>query len=293
MTTEVESGSVAVPTQEAPTQQQVTSDWPPPAELGGPDDSPATSSTTEEPQQEQRDTRTVPLAALHEERNRRKAEQQERQRLENEFRQLQAQQVQMMQYLQAQQTPPPPKYEEDPLGNIGYGVQHVANEVAQLKQDRINEQRAIGERQMVERFAGAVSLAEQNFAKEAAPDYYDAVNWAKSRKMGEYVAAGMTEQEAGARLTQEVWSLAQSALSRGDNPAEVGYRMAQAMGYQPKTVSGEQRLAMQRAGTQASTPSGGASSGAKTSIDALLKMSSKEFLKATEGDNWKKFAGKL
>lgn len=267
--------------------------WPPSAAEGGPETPPAKVDAPVEAADEPQEVKTVPLAALHEERSRRKEEQRRSQELNSQFQALQRQQVEMVQYLQSQQQrPQAPDPTVDP---IGYGLNQNAQtqqEVQAIRQELQRRNQQDQQREAGQNFATLVRNGEQQFA-ETAPDYFDAVTWAKTRKLAEYTAAGMLEHEAAQRLDREIIDLTSTALARGDNPAEVAYRMSKAMGYTVKQVDATKKLEMQRDGNRASMPSGGSGQGSRLSLDSLMKMGSTDFLAATKGDNWKKLASKL
>ena len=239
------------------------------------------------------DTRQVPLGALHEERQKRKNAEAARAEDRRQMQILQNQQVEMMRYVQSLQQPqqqPIPSFDSDPMTNIGATVHQTASEVQQLRNALVQRDQAESKKQAMDQFVGTVTRAEQAFAQKA-PDYFEAVTWARDRKAQEYVAIGLTEQDAWARVNNEAADLAYAALNRGESPAEVGYRLAKTIGYTPKPQANDaqQKLEMQRNGRAARTPSGGSGLGGGTlSLDALAKMSGSEFLKATSGDAWKK-----
>jgi hypothetical protein len=90
---------------------------------------------TEETPQEQK---TVPLGALHEERQKRKRAEQAWQNDRQTLSQLQQQQVEMMRYMQSLTQPQPtpvPSFEADPLTNIGAAVHQTREQLAHMQQE--------------------------------------------------------------------------------------------------------------------------------------------------------------
>lgn len=252
----------------------------------------APEPTEGEQPQETQEQKTVPLGALHEERAKRKrAEQataQERQRMD-----VLQQRLEYLTQLATQQQPQPapvPAFDVDPLTNIGHTVHQTAAELANMKREMADAQQAQQAVQRRQQFEQVVLNTEQQFAQEQ-PDYFEAVTWAKSKKLAEYQAVGLTESQATDRIMREVNELAWDALQRGESPAVVGYRLAQAIGYQPKQANAQQKLDMQRQGRAASTPGSSSGGGGKLSLDALAKMSGSDFLENTSGDKWKKLMG--
>ena len=254
-----------------------------------------------EPEQPEADRaeRVVPLGALHEEREKRKSLQRERDQDRANFQALQQQQIQMIQYMQQQDAERNrPKVEmpdpaQDPLGFGLVQNAQTQQEVQRMRADMARREQGEAQERQVQQFVASVNQGEQAFAAQN-PDYYEAVTWARERKQSEYEAAGMTSRGAAARLQAEVVQLADGAFQRGEHPAEVGYRMARAMGFTPRQVNAQQRLNMQQEGKRAATPaSAGGAGGGRVNLDSLLKMGSNDFLAATKGDAWKKLASKL
>lgn len=258
-------------------------------------DAAAPEEQVSETPEQQPEQKFVPLGALHEERQKRKnAEAMFRQR-DQEYATWQRQADERLNVLhqlalQNQPQEQQPSFEQDPLTGTYREVQRVGQEVQTLKQDMQRTQLEQRQQQVVGRFVHDVESHERAFAQQA-PDYYAAVNWAKQKKESEYVAVGFTEEQAHARVQQEATEIALGALQRGESPAHVGYRLAQAIGYQPQP-NAQQKLSMQQDGRRASTPSGGSGhGGGRLSLDALAKMSGDDFRKATEGAAWKKLMG--
>ncbi len=234
--------------------------------------------------------KVVPLGALHEERQRRKELQAEAAQLRAQFAEMQRQQVEMMRFIQTPQTQQQlPDKVADPLGYQVERTEQVAQKVDQLaqwEQQKWQEQQAANARATFENHVRAQDAA---FAQEQ-PDAPEAINFLKAQKTAEYEAAGLSKAQATQRMLHDELQLCIAATQRGENPAEVAYRMAQAVGYTPA----QKKIDMQANGSKASAPNGGGGQGGgKLSLDALLKMDSKDFLKQTSGDNWKKLVGKL
>lgn len=256
-----------------------------------------TPDATPEPEQQ---AQTVPHAALHEERKRRQELQRQVEQTQAQALALQQQQIAMMQYMQGlaqPHAPPPPDPAADPIGHTQHEVVQTRQEVQALRQQMAWQQQAqaaqAAQANQVQRFAHAVNSSEAEYIART-PDYYDALNHLRHRKVAEYVAAGLDEQSAVARLQQDAVALAAASLQRGENPAERAYEIAKTFGYQPKVRTDAQKLEMQAQGQRASTPSGaGGGAGTKVSLDALAKMKGSDFLAATAGEKWKRLVGNL
>lgn len=251
------------------------------------DKTPETPETPEPQAQEAKPEvhKVVPLTALHEERNRRKEANQRAQYLEQ---QNQALQRQMQDFMARQQQPEKLPDPNDPLGVMQHGIQKTQNELAQMRQQREQEQQQQLQMSQRQQFINAVKAQEAEFVTRQ-PDANDGITHWKKSLVAEYEAAGLSRHEAVQRLHQEELQLSWEALQRGDNPAEVAYNRSLSRGYVPAA----KKLEMQKQGQGASMPSGsGGKSGGLPSLEALLKMGSSEFTKATAGDNWAKLVNK-
>jgi hypothetical protein len=243
------------------------------------------------PETEAKPEKLVPLQALHQARASEKEARRQARESQQNFERLQAQQVEMMRYMQQAQQPQMPAKADDPIGYTAAGVEHLAQKMQNWEQKQAEERYQAQQAQQFEHFRGKVGHAEAVFAQQN-PDYQEAINWAKNRKIAEYVAAGMPEEYATQRLQAEVMQLAQMAFDNNESPAEAAYRMAKAIGYRNRGVSAEQKLEMQKQGQAATMPGGGGVSGGRVSLEALSKLSGKEFIEATSGDNWRKLMSK-
>ena len=234
--------------------------------------------------------KVVPLAALHEERQRRKELQQQIAQQNQNYQMLQQRLDHLARLAEGPQRQMPDE-NADPLGYTVEGVKQVSQQVKELREQQAKDLQERQHSENIRLFENAVDRAEKVYIAQK-PDYYEAVNFARQRKIAEYEAIGMPANLAAQRLDNEIRQFAWHAIQNGESPAEAGYRMAQAIGYKPSGVSAEQKLAMQQKGISAQAPKGGSGQGGgKLSLDALLKMESKDFLAKTSGDNWKKLVG--
>jgi len=233
----------------------------------------------------------VPHQALHAERERGKQARAELEQMRRNFAALQAQQAEILQTLQqqnARQQPLPPDPVADPLGRGMYETAELRKQVEDLA--RVHKQTIEQQQQerQAQQFVANVRAADAEFHTRQ-PDSHEAFNYLKRTKQAEYEAGGMSAAEAQQRILYDEAQLCASAMQRGENPAEVVYNIAKAAGYTPAT----EKLAMQAAGQKATAPTGGQGNrgGGRLSLDALLKLTGDDFLKATEGNKWRKLAG--
>jgi hypothetical protein len=232
------------------------------------------------------ENRRVPLAALREERERRKEltakiDQQAAMmaRLEGRFQQL--------------LTPPPsqeqqqraPTPDEDPIA--------VLRNLQQQHDQRTSWEQSQAARAQFEQ---AVASREAEFMKRT-PDYADAAAFLQQRRAADLEAMGVSDPRQRAQvLYQEAAGMAMNAMQANKNPAEVAYGLARSWGYQPKgqqqQPGADQRIEMaQRAqAASGSLSAGGGRSTAPPSLDAIDAMSDEEFSKLSDA-KWRKAWG--
>jgi|SRR6266850_55960 len=234
---------------------------------------------------EERVEKVVPLGALHEERARRKELAGQVQRQEQELALLR-QQMAAATTQQQQKVAPDPN---DPVAVINYKLDQTQAELQATRQAQERATQESLQRTQLEHFTAAVRVKDAEFSKDH-PEAADAINFLKEQTVNQYLASGMTREQATRTMLGDEFNLAAQAMRNGDNPTEIAYNIAVARGYTPAA----KKLEMQREGRGASMPSGGQGKGGGTpSLDALLHASGDDFLKATEGDKWPKlFKGK-
>lgn len=261
----------------------------PEANTPQPAETPAQTAPEQAETPEHQEPKLVPLAALHEERARRRELQQEIQRERQAREEMQRRVEERLAALQPKE--PIPSLEENPAAHILHKVDEVGKTAQTAAQQLQALQQQQAQEQQFRQIATTVQTVEQEF-RQAKPDYDSALQFMLDSRAKEFAAFGHDASTAKQLAAQE---MAQSALmnaARGLNPAEIAYRVAEARGYRPATVSADQKLQMQAKGVAASKSLGtGAASGGKMSADALLSMSDEEFAEATKGNNWRKLMG--
>jgi hypothetical protein len=249
----------------------------------------------------------VPYGALHEERQRRKqweADAKAKDAQLQQFVQIQAQrdqewqvaQQRMAQVLAARDQPPPPTKDTDPLGYVAHTAEQTALQVQQMArqqwerdqaQFQAQQQYAVRaqQEQQVRSFVNQVTGSEAQF-REQHPDYEQALSFAVGMRAKELQAGGWDAEKAREIAGADARHLAVQWYQRGQNPAQMAYAMAQAMGYRP--VDGEQ---MREEGYKASKASGGGAVRGRVSArqiasmtpTQLARMSDEEFKAAMGG----------
>lgn len=254
--------------------------------------------------------KTVPHAALHEERERRKsvetllAE-------ERKARQVGEERLNMLLQRFAQPQPAPvapqpvaptsplPDMEKDPLGFIiaKFNQQNtqltqqseVLNSVVQAIQQQGQQSQQQQQANTVMQHAMAL---ERQFAN-TTPDYQQAVAYLADQRHRELEAAGY--RDIGQRqqvISQEAQEIARGAIQRGENPAEVVYKLSKIRGFtapaaaaanggdQQAAPTEAERLAQVQRGQQQAGRSVGAmrGSGPPTwTVQSVIGMSDQEF----------------
>ncbi len=250
-------------------------------------ESPAAAEPAQEPE-----PRVVPLAALHEERSKRRelaaqveAERRTREDMERRFEQRLA-------ALARPPAPQPPALEENPLGHVAHRLDVMQAQqqalIQQSEAERAASQRAAFEAQL----ANKVQREEQAFVARQ-PDYQNAVAHLHQLRTRELQVLGMDELAAESRSAAELREFAFVTAAQGRSPAETAYNLAKTRGYNPAPAQDpQQRMqAAQRGTAAASSLGGGASTSGGITAKQLLAMSDEEFAAATAGDKWKKLMG--
>lgn len=257
---------------------------------------PAAEPAAEQTQQEP-DSRVVPLAALHEERTRRKELAAEVQRIRDEQARRDAILEQRLAALTNQrQQEQVPAFEENPAAHLKYGQDQLQQTVQATAQQLQQWQQQQAEQAAIQQLSTVVMRNEAAFAQQA-PDYQEAVDYLRNQRVAEIVADGGDEAQADAIARRELMQLALTRAHAGQNPAEVAYKFAKARGYTPKAAQPQQlapaeRLQnQQRVGAASRSIGNGGPANNKLSLETLATMTDEEFAAATSGNNWQKVMG--
>lgn len=176
----------------------------------------------------------VPHGALHEERELRKAAEARAKLLEERTN------IILEKFGQPTQAPAPiaapvatdeiPSLETDPLGHIIGQMKAQAKEQEELKKSLSERAQQDQQTFAVQRLTGTAVSMEQEFAR-ATPDYNDAATFLREGRRQEYTAMGYNPQQVEQAIQQEALGIANMALQRGQNPAEVIYTLAKTRGF--------------------------------------------------------------
>lgn len=255
---------------------------------------PSQEPAAEQQQQNEPDARTVPLAALHEERQKRKELAAEIQRVREEQARRDALLEQRLAALtQQREQEQVPSFDENPAAHLRYGQEQLQQTVQATDQKLQAWQQAQHQQAQMQQLASAVQSHEAAFVQQA-PDYTEAVSYLRNQRAAEMMADGLSEGEAVQKAHQELVHMALSRAQAGQNPAEVAYRIAKARGYVTKQAqpTPEQRIQNQQKGvTAAKTLGSGGPANNKITAETLASMSDEEFAELTKGSNWNKLMG--
>lgn len=232
------------------------------------------------PEEKPDEPKTVPLAAVHEERTRRKALQEKLRQIELENADLKGR-FKIIEKIQEPKPEPRVNPQEDPFAA-------VLNHDKSL--DDINKRLEAWEQEKKQtaeqnRLVSAYQTAASQYMQEK-PDFMHAYNFLLNSRTEELKLLGYTDpvQLADALRNEEI-SIVGHALSGGMNPAETIYNLARGRGYAFKeptkeAASAQEKLATIERGLEANkslASTGGNAGDAEMSAERLLKMPIDEF----------------
>lgn len=255
-------------------------------------EAPATPEEGKEP-----DSRVVPLAALHEERQRRKelAANIENMRAEQARRDAILEQ-RLSQLTQAREAANVPSFEENPAAHLMHGQQQTQQSVEQMRQAITQWQTQQHQAQVFNALTNHIQQQEAAFVQQA-PDYQEAVAHLRNQMAAEIAADGADPETAAEEATKRIKLFAYQKAQQGMNPAQAAYAIAKARGYAPKAAqpaqpTGEQVIkSQQKISTASKTLGGGGAPAGKLTLEALATMSDEEFAEATKGNKWAQLVG--
>ena len=237
----------------------------------------------------------VPLAALKEERRERQALAASLAERERSLATLESR-LNTLQEVWTPKPPPPPSYDEDPIGAINHKLDQNTRAYENLQ--RAEQQRAAADtaKYQTEQLRTYGKAHADEFAVKQ-PDFYDAYNSIWANKDAELRAMGYEDAATRHRFIAEYEvSIIQAAASQGANVAERMYNLAKSLGYKQaandKITDTEKKLDAIAAGQSASKSigsGGGSAPPAKMTLAALSSMSDAEFEAYTsDSDKWRR-----
>jgi hypothetical protein len=274
-----------------PTPEPVAESAPPvPAAEGVPSGTPVPGQPEAKSESSTSD-RTIPLAVLLEEREK-------RQTLERNQAVLADRLDRLTRAQQDLAKPREPAAEPDPITRLQQTERYIAD-----------QQRAAEQHAQTQQIYSIAAQHENQFTA-TTPDYREAVTYLAEQRGRELELQGMTDPMERQQHLQRDWlALAYNAATTGRNTAEIAYQLAKARGWAPRPPAvangatngaAPAQIAEQRATTlqrgaaaaQSLSGMGGSPARAGTTLENLLQMSEKEFAEATaDPDKFRKFFG--
>ena len=243
----------------------------------------------------------VPVAALHEERRERQALAASLAERDRSLAALESR-LNTLQEVWTPKAPPPPSYDEDPIGAINHKLEQTTKAYEELQRAEQSRSAADMAKQQTEQLR-SYGKAQADEFREKQPDFYDAYNSIWANKDAELRAIGIGDPATRHRFIAEYEaSIIQSAASQGVNVAERMYSLAKSLGYTAKPADDkmtddkmteiEKKLDTIAAGQSASKSigsGGGSAPPAKMTLAALSSMSDAEFEAYTsDSDKWRR-----
>jgi hypothetical protein len=179
-----------------------------------------------------------------------------------------------------------PKYEEDPLGALKYENDQLKKQVEEVNTGVKKTQDEWQRTQQYQSFAQHVQSQEAAY-KQQAQDYDQAIAYLKDVRLQDYADLGYSQEDATAALQNEILGLAQAAVQKGKNAADVAYKMAQRYGYKAKTS--DSKLETLAKGQEASKSLAGGKADVALTLDALSQLDDEQLNALIKDDAaWKK-----
>lgn len=245
---------------------------------------PAPYSTSEPTPQtvQQQASRQVPLAALQEERQKRRAEEERSRGLTERMESL----TKNFDTLISRLSPPNPEddpiptLEDNPISHFDARMKRYEKVISELllkENNRDQEGRQIAALQQLQ--TAYVNDAATFRAK--IPDFMDAYNHVMTMRSRQLLAGGFSAQEVQAIMVREEKEIVERAMMAGQSPSERMYQLAKEFGYMPKSAQSSNLSAQNNAQRSLSAIPG--TETGELSLEKLTLMSDDEFDK-----NWDK-----
>ena len=232
----------------------------------------------EEPPEEEPEEKTVPLAALHEERGRRQELQRSVEANEEKVRRMEERFQRLM---EPEETPP--DFDEDPAANLKFNQDQIARRQEELSEQQQKQEQRNQQITKEQQFVARYSSEAQQFA-QTTPDFMDGYNHWQNSVAAELKAAGYEGQEISDQLRNFERNIAIKAMKDGVNSASRIYDIAKQRGYTAgkpsKATEGTRRdLSKIEAGQKAakSLSSAGGDSPQQTTLESLAEMDDDDF----------------
>jgi hypothetical protein len=236
--------------------------------------------------------KVVPLAALHEERQRVKELRERTKMMEERFNQLQQVVTERLTPQKQEQQPVIPDLNADPVGHFKAENEQLRRQLEAQGRTTQEIQQQIQAQQQYQQIQTHIGTQIGEFAKQK-PDVREAINHAQNADVQALVAVGYEPATAAQMVTRQYDQLVFGLIQQGRNVAESMYALAQAKGYQAKqAATGQEKLQNVQKGVAAAKSLGsGGGVTQKLSLQALADMPAEEFAKAVSDAEFRKLFG--
>jgi hypothetical protein len=185
--------------------------------------------------------RTVPLAALHEERARRKEAEESAKALQEQTKVLTERMTKLVEVITPKPAAAPeqqielPPIDKDPVGHIMAKLNALGDAVTQIAKGEQQRGQLTQQQQEVATVINRAQAFEREYVA-ANPDYAEAATHLMKSRDAELARFGLTPEQRQQQMAAEQIQLAQHALRIGVNPAQLVHDLARDRGYAPRAV---------------------------------------------------------
>jgi hypothetical protein len=217
----------------------------------------------------QKPDKTVPLAALHQERERRKELQSKVSQMETRFNQL-------MERLQKPE-PQVPAFEENPAEHLRQKQVQLEQQIQQQTETVQQAEARRAQEAQLAQFDNAYKSAAMEYAQQT-PGFTDAYQHLIASRKQAYEQMGVEPSEYAARLQHEERQIAHTAFTLGINPGVLLQNLAVAAGFKPKPEKPQPNIQTLAKGVQAKSIASEPSTAKQNmTLEALAEMDDKDF----------------
>ena len=221
------------------------------------------------------------------------AEQARRTDVEDKFAKLSEQ---LQSVLKQQTTVQAPDEVSDPLGAMMHQLKTVTANVSTLQQQLEQEQLKSDAQKQFEQFSHSINNIKTEYMK-GVPDFNSAYTHLRAVRTEDLRNYGVPESQIPQILLQDEVAVAQAALAKGQNPADIIYKTAQRHGYSSKaapatpTTPADKIATLIEGQATAKTPTPSPSSEPMT-LETLRNASDSDLSKLAQDDKaWSRIVG--
>ena len=214
----------------------------------------------------------VPLAALHEERGKRKEIQKKVELMEQRFNELLER--------SKPKEPDVPAFDVDPAAHLKHQQETLSKSVEEQRRFIEQQQLAAQEQARANHVISLYRTKAAEFSKQTT-DFGDAYKFLVDGRTQEFAALGYPSETIPQLIAQDEFLIVSKALEDESNPAERIYKLAQARGYKKVEPKPEKKLEDVERGVKASKSlSSVAGAGGKgLTLEAIADMPDEDFKK--------------